>query len=84
MSPNKVNFKNLYSSLICRLCENQASEESLSHLTSCNFVLQNVPEVSTISPDDIYGDIDQQIKATHVWKKVFKYLEERENNQAHS
>ena len=45
MSPNKVNFKKKYSDWICRLCEAEESEESLLHFTSCDFLLQNVPEV---------------------------------------
>ena len=83
MSINKVNYKNKHSNLVCRLCELENSEESLTHFISCDFLLQNVPEVSSITPDDIYGDIDQQVRATHIWKKVFQYLEKTETNQAH-
>ena len=83
MSPIKVNFKKKYSDLICRLCEVEESEESLLHFTSCDFLLQNVPEVANIKPEDIYGSIDEQIKATRVWTKVFQFLEQTETHQAH-
>ena len=84
MSPNKVNFKKKFSDLVCRLCEIEESEESLLHFIYCDLLLQNVPEVSSIKPEDIFGSIDEQVKATQVWMKVFQHLEQSETNQAHS
>ena len=76
MSPNKTNFKGMYSDLSCRLYQVTGTEESLNHLISCDFLKQKIPEISEISPDDIYLDLNSQIIATQVWMKVFKCLEE--------
>ena len=50
MTSNKVNYKNKHSDLICRLCENLESTESLLHFTSCEFLILNISEVSNIHP----------------------------------
>ena len=69
----------------CRLCEEVNSEKSLLHFTSCTLLLKNVPKVSNVDPDDIYGDTQTQIKATHVWMKVFDKLDDKIlTTQAHS
>ena len=74
MTPNKSNFKNKFTTLVCRLCCEENSEESLSHLCDCYFVKQHVPEISNVSVKDIYGGINQQIRAVQVFMKVFKYI----------
>ena len=84
MSPNKTNFKGMYPDLTCRFCQIPGNEESLHHFVSCEFLQQKFPEIVQISPDDIYADLNRQIKATQVWMKVFKSLEETLNTQAHS
>ena len=83
MTPTKNNFRGMYSDLTCRFCNIVGTEESLNHFTCCGFIQQIFPEILQISPDDIYSDLNSQIKATQVWMKVFKYLE-TELTQAHS
>ena len=83
MTPTKNNFRGMYPDLTCRFCNIIGTEESLNHFTCCVFIQQKFPEILRISPDDIYSDLNSQIKATQVWMKVFKYLE-TELTQAHS
>jgi len=74
-TPNKANFRNQYkNNLSCILCKDPRSEESLSHLLRCTF-LENIPglaEVTQIKSEDIYGPLEDQIKAVKVWEKIFK------------
>ena len=84
MTPNKTNFKATHSDMTCRFCLIRGSEENLEHFCSCIYLIEVIPEILTVDPDDIYGDIDDQIKATHIWMKVFKQLDSIQQNQAHS
>ena len=84
MTINKSHFKQKFANLVCRLCLDANSEESLSHLCDCSFIKQHVPEISTVSVDDIYGGIDDQIKAVNIFMKVFTYIKETEQDQAHT
>ena len=60
------------------------SEESLSHLSDCSFIRQYIPEMSSVSVDDIFGEIEDQARAVQVYMKVFHYIDEAENNQVHT
>ena len=82
MSKEKNNYKQMHTNLVCRLCVEVDSVESLEHLSVCSFVHQHVPEITTISVDDIYSDVEVKMKAVKIWSKVFEYLEDS-NNQAH-
>ena len=84
MTINKTHFKQKFANLVCRLCLDANSEESLSHLCDCSFIKQHVPEISTVSVDDIFGGIEDQIKAVNIFMKVFTYIEETEQGQAHT
>ena len=83
MTRNKTNYKQMHFNLACRLCKNVNSEESLVHLSVCSFVQKHVPEILRISIDDIYDEVEKQIRAVKIWRKVFEYIEEYENYQEH-
>ena len=84
MTTNKINFRHMYNDVTCRLCELVGSEESLEHFTSCSYLIKHFPDVSTVHPDDIYADIDSQIKAMKIWTEVFNKLEDKiKINQEH-
>ena len=57
--------------------------ETLVQLSLCPFVCSHVPGITDISVNDIYGDIEVQCKAVAVWQKVFDFITESENGQAH-
>ena len=84
MTKNKSHFKNQFPNLICRLCLDVNSEESLVHLCDCPFIKQHIPEISNVSVDDIYGEIDDQVRAVHTFMKIFLYIEETQKYQAHT
>jgi hypothetical protein len=76
MTPNKTNFPNKYKNDVsCSLCKNISSEENLLHLLQCPFLTSH-PDVSadigTIKAEDIFGALEQQIKAVKIWMKIFK------------
>ena len=55
------------------MCGEQNAEESQLHLLNCNFLLNHPElksEIPTIKYDDIFNDIESQVKAVKVWKKI--------------
>ena len=78
-TPNKTNYKKKYeNNLHCSLCLDQQSEESLEHLLNCTFLKGKpylVQHLESIKVNDIYGDLDSQIKAVKVWAKIFRIYE---------
>ena len=73
----KTNFKNQFSksNMFCRLCKNTDEEESELHLLKCNQIIsdkQLQQQIKDISYSDVFGTLEQQVKAIKVWKKVFK------------
>ena len=77
MTNNKSNFKNLHTNkLECRLCEDANSQETLTHLTKCPFLVTKVEGISDLHQDDIFGELSAQVKAVKVWREVFACLDE--------
>ena len=65
MAPVKTNFKNKYGdNLSCLLCEK--SEESQQHLLVCPELLPQ----SDVKYMDLFGSLDEQVKAAKHWSKV--------------
>ena len=54
------------------------------HFCDCSFIKQHIPDISHVSVDDIYGEIDDQVKAVEVFMKIFLYIEEAQKDQAHT
>ena len=81
MCPNKTNFKSMYKSdLTCLLCQDQSSLESESHLLECEYLhsINDLSEdIKKVEYQDIFGSIEEQIKAAKVWTKVFKIYEKQ-------
>ena len=74
----KGNFQERHrGNLHCELCEDETEdeteEETQMHLLRCQF-LKKHPDleqsISEIRYDDIFGDLDSQVKAIKVWKKI--------------
>ena len=76
MTPNKTNFPNKYKDNVsCSLCKNVSSEENLLHLLQCPFLTTHpdlCADIGTIKAEDIFGGLQQQIKAAKIWTKIFK------------
>ena len=70
MSNVKVNFKNGYTDLTCKLgCK---EEESQQHLFQCEFLLRSCEELAnniTVEYEDIYGNMKQQRDVTQ-WNRI--------------
>ena len=68
----KTNFKNISkTNMSCRLCKS-IEEESEIHILKCSEILKDKSlkdEISKISYSDIFGTIDEHIKAVKVLKK---------------
>ena len=75
MSKTKNNFPSMYEDKLCRFCLEVNSDESLQHFCQCSTLIQTIPEVANIDPDDIFGEIQVQVKAVRIWRKVFNKLE---------
>ena len=61
--------------MFCRICKNTDEEESELHLLKCNQIIsdkQLQQQIKDISYSDVFGTLEQQVKAIKVWKKVFK------------
>ena len=73
----KTNFKKKFSNtnMFCRLCKTVGEEESEIHLLKCKEIIGDSflkNQISNISYSDIFGTLEQQIKAVKVWKVIFK------------
>ena len=75
----KTNFRNKFGSdLTCRLCESDFEEESQSHQLTCQSIIMECQELrsnQTVTYKDFFGNIDAQIAATHLFKKVLDVRE---------
>ena len=84
-TPNKSNYKNKYKGdLTCILCKDPNSEENLAHLLNCTYLSNNpqLRDIHTIKCEDIFGCLDDQVKAVKIWAKIFKiYESQKESNQ---
>ena len=80
VTPNKSNYKNKYKNdMSCTLCKDNQTEENLSHLLCCPFLTQLVTDINTIQCQDIFGNLEQQVKAVKIFEKIFKiYNKENE------
>ena len=75
MSDVKCNYKMKYgNNLNCSLCQKNV-QESESHLLQCEDILSEngiAEEAANITYNDIYGNLNEQIRAVKLWKKIFK------------
>ena len=66
----------------CRFYLHVNSDNTLEHFCKCPYLVQIIPEVSTIDPGAIYGTLDNQVKAVKIWRKVFSQLENMETTRS--
>ena len=80
----KCNVKSIFlSDLSCRLCAQPNSEESETHLADfCEVVKSRVDKkLHSVKYEDIFGTLQEQIRATKFWKQVILMFEEKNLNQ---
>ena len=74
MSEIQVNYQNKHrDDLSCALCREDIME-SESHLLKCKELVCEeslIDEIGKIEPEDIYGNLKDQIQAIKLWKKLF-------------
>ena len=79
VTPNKSNYKNKYKNdMSCTLCKDNQTEENVSHLLCRPFLTQLVTDIVTIQCQDIFGNLEQQVKAVKIFEKIFK-IYDKEN-----
>ena len=81
MIKSKNNFTYLFSDLKCRMCLSENSEETLVHLSVCQSVREKICVISEVDPDDIFGDLEAQVKSVRVWIQVFSMLEQNDTQE---
>ena len=78
----KINFRNFYADLKCRLCK--IEDEDQNHLLNCSELLKNCPELYNdmiVKYDDIFSDnIKKQHRVTQLLIKVLEVWEKMTNN----
>ena len=62
-------------SMQCRLCEDENSHEDENHLLNCSELVAHL-ETSDVRFDDVFGDLETQIRAV---KRFIKVLDRRDN-----
>ena len=74
MVPVKANFSASFKdNLQCDMCGDKNSEESQMHLLHCNYLINHpelILDIQTIKYDDIFKDLQSQIRAIKVWRKI--------------
>ena len=69
----ETNFKSQFIYLHCRVCNEIDSIEDEEHILQCGeFGDSNEDKISFV---DVYGDVDEQLKAVKVYKKILRRRE---------
>ena len=75
MTDNRTNFSSMYKNdVVCDLCD-QKREQTVQHLLCCPEIVKNCKELQdnlNVQFEDIYGDMNTQIRALKVIQAVFK------------
>ena len=78
-TPNKTHFKGKYKDdLSCTLCNDPNTEENLKHLLCCTYLMTDIQlsqGIKEIKYEDIFGNLNEQIRAVKTWSKIFKIYE---------
>ena len=76
MTQLKANFSSMHkNNMQCDLCQEEDSIESQTHLLQCSFLTNHEDlkhDIKTIKYEDIYDNLDAQVKAVKVWRKIMK------------
>ena len=76
MTQLKANFSSMHkNNMQCDLCQEEDSIESQTHLLQCSFLTNHEDlkhDIKTIKYEDIYDNLDAQVKAVKVWSKIMK------------
>ena len=71
---SKKNFRNLYNdNLECQTCDDKTAIEDENHLLNCENL--KTDESVLINFNDVYGSVDDQLKAVKIFKVVLRRRE---------
>ena len=70
----KRNFRNLFNNnLECQTCDDKTAIEDKTHLLNCENL--KTDESVLINFDDVYGSVDDQLKAVRIFKTILRRRE---------
>ena len=81
MTDVKANFSSKYDDVSCIWCPNLAQTDC--HLIECSKIIENCPELNGDNEteyQDLFDDIDSQVRAIKIFKAVFKTKEKLEES----
>ena len=82
MTNSRSNFSSMYQTIQCNLCDDLVDQTD-SHLLDCKTIIANCQSLATnyeAEYEDIFGDIDSQLKITKLFKEVFKVKAQLDEN----
>ena len=83
MTNVKANFSKMYENITCDLCDSDVPQTD-SHLLECSLMIEKCSELENdieTEYEDLFGDIESQMRATHIFKALFEAKEKlTENN----
>ena len=74
MTNSKSNFKSMHGKIDYNLCDKNLPQTD-SHLLDCTAILENCPNLARDSVseyEDIFGNLEKQLKITKLFKEVFE------------
>ena len=74
--PVKTNYKTMFNDNICRVCSDEEAIEDEKHaFFHCQVLLEGTKVNNEIKFDDIYGTLDQQIRAINYMMPLIRKRE---------
>ena len=74
----RANYKNKFKfDLSCPLCKDKTAEQTDAHLLACSAIdnmLEDKTELHQVIHDNIFHDLEDQIKVTDVYRQIFKLI----------
>ena len=83
MTDVKSNFKSMYSDISCNFCDN-GEPQTDAHLLDCDYFIDACPELNednTVKHEDIFMNIDAQVRVTKIYKHIFEIKAKQEQEQ---
>ena len=81
MTDVKENFKTMHTDISCNFCEKDYAQTD-AHLLDCSFFINACPQLKDdylVEYEDIFMDIEAQVRVAKIYKLIFKIKEEQEN-----
>ena len=82
MTDVKANFKSMHKDISCNFCDKDYAQTDI-HLLDCLFFINACPELKDdhlVEYEDIFMDIDAQVRVAKIYNYIFKIKEEHDEN----